>query len=170
MDIENKNIHTLFSTRYDAYPYSEYVEYCEINESEPGEEFSDAYWDWVSDCIQDDYDLFQEELSAGKYGDKFFAVYGVLDLWDGKHEIYPNPQISKGLISTIKKCYEGSSIDDVDVMFDETEGKIIVKAYHHDGTNVFEIKQCTTKWSNKKDEYILIRTYPMNYLDLFPKD
>ena len=168
MDTENKNIHTLFSTRYDAYPYSDYVEYCEINESEPGEEWSQEYWDWVSDCIREDYDLLQEELSAGKYGDKFFAVYGVLGLWDGKHEICPNPQISEGLVPTIKKCYEGSSIDDVDVLFDETEGKIIVKAYHHDGTNVFELLHCTARWNKEKDEYSLMRTFPMNYLKLFP--
>ena len=167
MDTENKNIHTLFSTRYVAYPYSEYVEYCEINESEPGEEWSQEYWDWVSDCIREDYDLLQEELSAGKYGDKFFAVYGVLGLWDGKHEICPNPQISEGLVPTIKKCY-GRSIDDFEVLFDETDGKIIIKAYHHDGTNVFELRHCTARWNKEKDEYSLMRTFPMNYLKLFP--
>ena len=170
MNTEDKNIHTLFSTRCDAYPYSEYVDDCKANDIEPGEEYSNEYYDWVSDNIQMNLDDLFDDLNHGKYADKSFAIYGVLGLWDGKHEIYPNPQISEGLVPTIKKCYNGRSIDDFEILFDESEGKFIVKAYHHDGTNVFEIKHCTTKWSVRKKEYVFMRTFPMKYLDLFPKD
>ena len=156
---------TIFTTDCLQYTYDDYKEYCEdclgMEENEIPEENSQKFWDWVNDCSLNDWNDFETNIKHCTINYDTFAVWGVLGLWDGKHRICPEPQISEGIWDTIQKMI-GRSIDDIDLIYDKEEKCLIFKAHHHDGTNVFVIKRCTSKWSEDEDRNVLDEILPID--------
>jgi hypothetical protein len=64
-----------------------------------------------------------------------FIVTGCLGLWNGSPNIYPH--YFPLLYDALKACL-GRSIDDITIL-ENSKGEIIVRAYHHDGTNYYTI-------------------------------
>lgn len=121
----------IIATTSDRYSYEDYLDYCEGNRMTPAEDGSAVFYEW---CQEDAESCFLEDLENIKeFYDEPVIVRGTLGLWDGKHEIVPSRKES--VYDAIKDCYSGC--EDVDVEWDD--GVIVVRAYHHDGCNVFEI-------------------------------
>lgn len=136
--MEKKSKQTVFpllDTRA-QFEYKEYVEWCEDNELTVHEENSSEFFDWCNTESQRNYDSDREWLAECKIGNRAFLVTGRLGLWWGKPEI--DTQYSQGLLETIDKCI-GKDIEDVTVLLDIQSGVIRVYAYHHDGTNMYEL-------------------------------
>lgn len=131
--------YTLFDDTYIP-EYKEYVEHCRINDIEPEEENSQDYWDYVSEFQQTEWDDLRLNMSCSQQCKCPVIVTGKLGLWNGNPTIYPTR--CEDLFSAIRKCY-GKSIDNLKV---EVENGIVhVYAYHHDGTNHYQIYRLSAK-------------------------
>lgn len=155
----SKKIFTLLDTTVTSFKYTDYVDFCEVNEITPEPENSDDYWNWVSEERQRNVDDFLLNLQYAKINDEPVMITGSLGLWNGTREIYPmlvegsdyekgnngewkykNPAIKKA----VEKCMNG--MDDVKVEY--ANGEIVVYGYHHDGTNIFTINKLSKKGIN----------------------
>ena len=117
-----------------GYDYEDYLEYCEMNRLTPGEKESVAFYEWVAEEVSINYESDMENI-------KYFEPYnvpviltGTLGLYDGRPEI--TPRRFDSVHDAIERCFS-SSISDIEVIWED--GTITVYAYHHDGTNIFEI-------------------------------
>ena len=140
--------------------YEEYVEDCSLNNVEPQGENSSDYWGFVSQCYEYDFDDFKSNLSYSKEANVPVLVTGKLGLWDGTHTIVPVRV--ENLVSAIQKC--ANSADNIKVEADC--GVIHVYAYHHDGTNKFDIYKLSKKglkvtgnWYNGTSETEEVKKY-----------
>lgn len=94
------------------------------------------------DTREDDWDevaLFFNNLRVGKLNENSCVILGVLQLWDGYHEIDPvcKDNISDAISATVRHSdYFRVS---------QKNGVINVAAYHHDGANNFQIKLLNKK-------------------------
>lgn len=123
-----------------GYTYQDFEDYCkeqnwdmQEDELEIPAEYSASYREWVEQNIEDDIECFFENL---KYSDVNGAccVSGFLGLWDGRHEIVSKK--FETLTDAVEACW--GECDYVQVWLQD--GTVYVKAYHHDGTNYFEIR------------------------------
>lgn len=151
----SKKLFTLIDTSNNFnLTYEDYVENCAINNCTPDTENSDDYWNWISETSNMYIDDFFTNLRCMKNDDPVI-ITGSLGLWNGRKDIYPVLMESTGwekdqtgkcsfaenaLSKAIKKCISG--MDDFKVEY--SEGVIVVHAYHHDGTNIFEIHKLST--------------------------
>jgi hypothetical protein len=126
--------HTILTTEIDGYTYADYVEWCNDMDEEPGDEFSDKYYEWARQEADFAYESDWDNIKGYEPYNRKVVVNGTLGLWDGRHEIMPREFDS--VQDAIVACY-GRSIMDIVVEWDN--GTILVSAYHHDGTNRFEI-------------------------------
>jgi hypothetical protein len=146
---------TLIDTYNSGLEYSDYVEYCELNEITPEPEGSNDYYEWEAEENQRYVEDFFENLRYVKF-DTPVIITGSLGLWNGRKEIYPMVVKSKdyeqrksgkwaykypSLYNAVKKCING--MDDFKVEL--SEGEIVVHGYHHDGTNIFTISKLSKK-------------------------
>ena len=129
----------ILTSRYDedGFDWADYEEFCEVNGYTPTKK---GYTQWVAQEIQDNYEQDLENIKDCKQYNVPVLITGRLGLWDGSHEIVPVVETS--VHSAIKRML-GRDINDIDAEFND--GKIIVNAYHHDGTNTFEIRALSKK-------------------------
>ena len=134
---------TLIDTYNSGLEYSDYVEYCELNEITPEPEGSDDYYEWEAEENQRFVEDFFENLRYVKF-DTPVIITGSLGLWNGRKEIYPlvvESTEKPSLYNAVQKCING--MDDFKVEL--SEGEIVVHGYHHDGTNIFTISKLSKK-------------------------
>jgi hypothetical protein len=134
---------TLIDTYNSGLEYSDYVEYCELNEITPEPEGSNDYYEWEAEENQRYVEDFFENLRYVKF-DTPVIITGSLGLWNGRKEIYPMVVESTekpSLYNAVMKCING--MDDFKVEL--SEGEIVVHGYHHDGTNIFTISKLSKK-------------------------
>ena len=120
--------------------YSEYVEHCRINGHEIEGENSQAYWDFASRYHENDWDDLKVNLKCSKEANQPVLLLGTLGLWNGKRTIFPTR--CENLMQAIEKCV-GRGVDNMKVYVEN--GIVYVEAYHHDGTNYFEIYKLSSK-------------------------
>lgn len=116
------------------YDYEDYLEFCEINRLTPGKKESAEFYKWVCEEVSINYESDMENI---KFCDEYnvpVVVTGTLGLYDGRCEIIPIRFDS--VHDAIESCFRGS-IQDVEVIWED--GSITMYAYHHDGTNIYEI-------------------------------
>lgn len=115
---------------YDKELYrDEYKEYCADNQMEYEEESFD---NWLNDVLVMEYDDLLANLKYSEYNIPC-VILGSIGTWRGRIEI--KDTYAEDLISAIKKCV--GSADYIKICLNK--GKIEVYAYHHDGTNTFDI-------------------------------
>jgi hypothetical protein len=134
---------TLIDTYNSGLEYSDYVEYCELNEITPEPEGSNDYYEWEAEENQRFVEDFFENLRYVKF-DTPVIITGSLGLWNGRKEIYPlvvESTDKPSLYNAVQKCING--MDDFKVEL--SEGEIVVHGYHHDGTNIFTISKLSKK-------------------------
>lgn len=132
-----KEVYNLVTTRCDQFEYSDYLEWCEMNDIEPDKEGSSAYWDWCAEEAQLNYDCDMDNLMYSEIKDRMFLIEGALGLWWGRPTI--QPVLVEGIVPAIKRCI-GRDINDIDAELNTKDGVIYVRASHHDGTNIFTLK------------------------------
>ena len=118
------------------------LDYCEmysinIDELSPFEKY-----DIEDKFIQWDLEDFKFSLNdlTSKFG---YIVTGVVELWNGKHEIEP---VVFDTIEDIINRITSSDSDYLEVV--AYKGYIKVYSSHHDGTNVFEIRELNERGRN----------------------
>lgn len=121
---------------YLDYPYEEYKAMCEDCGWECHEEGSSGYWNDINYLTEDDWECFKENFRYGPYKDAKCMITGNLGLWNGHPSI--SPVLCDNILEAVEKCISGRGIDAWDVKGED--GVIKVNAYHHDGTNAFEIR------------------------------
>ncbi len=124
----------LATTQADGFTYDDYCDWCECNEVEPAPEESAQFWDWCCEEAQVNWENDMDNIKCEKRYNVPVICAGYLGLWDGRHPIYAKRFESVG--DAIMACM-GRDIEQMDVEY--VDGAIIVHAYHHDGTNIFEI-------------------------------
>ena len=90
-------------------------------------------WDEYEDEDDDDLQWRIDDICS-EFGDGPVLINGVLGLWDGKKRIQPTP--CSDIRTAISRCIgRDGMLEDID-----TDGEtVMVKVYHHDGMNNFEI-------------------------------
>lgn len=133
-------------TRRDI-PYSEYVEFCEINEIEPEEENSTGYWNYVNSARQMDYDDFRSNMTYCKLFP--MVAVGYAGLW------YGNVRGGNVLKDVDDLLGLFSSCDDIKIWQDKDGFHI--NGYHHDDTNSADIRVINMRgkdWLEKNESYV----------------
>lgn len=136
------------STNPDGYTYEDYLEFCEINKIEPGDEESLEFAEWQVDEARERFWDDIAEINHYKPYNVPVVVTGHLGLWDGKHEIRPVEKDSVGMAIDCAMC---GSIEDMQINYDD-EGFLVIYAHHHDGTNCFEVRAKDGKLPNIWEE------------------
>lgn len=133
-------------TRRDI-PYSEYVEFCEINDREPEEENSIDYWNYVNSARQMDYDEFRSNM---KYCKLFpMVAVGYAGLWHGNARGGNVLKDVDDLLGLFSSC------DDIKIWQDKDGFHI--NGYHHDGTNSADIRVINIRgkaWLEKNEDNV----------------
>lgn len=137
--------YTIATTSTDGFDYEEYVEDCEINGMEPGDKDSIEYYEWCADEARNNFQQDLENIKDCTAYNIPVLVSGRLGLWWGKLEITPERKDS--VYDAIIDCFSGT--DEVEIKYNN--GKIIVFASHHDGTNVFIINALSKKGIAKQN-------------------
>lgn len=119
--------------------YEDYKMYCEDMEKTPGSEGSTDYWNWVSDMQSMEWEDLEINLKSSSVNDTPVIVVGSVGRWNGTFEIYPVR--CETIWEAIQKCGDGAS----DIKVECQEGVIYVSAFHHDGSNDFEIHKLSKK-------------------------
>lgn len=129
----------ILTTSTDGFKYEEYLDFCEVNDMEPGEKDSKEFNDWCQEESKINFDTDLDNVRTCKQYNVPVVISGTLGLWDGTHEI--SPVTCNSVHEAIVKCI--NDMDDCDVWFND--GAIEVEAKHHDGTNKFMIHPVSGK-------------------------
>lgn len=134
--------HTIFDTTFMNYDYQEYVDNCNDNGVTPQGKDSQDFFTWCAETTMTNTEYDWENLAyskAIKENMRFF-VTGTLHLWNCSPDVHSRKIYDlKGAISSIL----GRDIDNYEVWVEDYH--IYAKAYHHDGTNTFEIHLLSKK-------------------------
>lgn len=131
--------YTLCDTRYEV-SYESYVDYCECNEVEPQGEDSEDFYDYVALMQTEEWTDLKTNLKYAKgESNEPCVILGSIGTWQGNREI--QAVVCDNVLDAITKCF--GSCDDMDARM--KKGVIEVNAYHHDGTNSFEIYKLSKK-------------------------
>lgn len=142
MNKKRKPIRYLNTYCEGEYNYEIYLEWCKDNSTEPHPEGSEKYWRWIGDMIQNDIEDFFENLKYSPEPQHPCVISGSLGLWHGRPDI--EPVMMPDLASAIRTCMDGADAVEVNL----ENGMVEVKAFHHDGTNLFEIRPLTDRGYN----------------------
>ena len=120
------------NTNFDFDEYKEW--FIENNNIEDDEEVADNdVYEYMNECLSNDYDDFFYNLRWSKNNDKYCVITGCLGLWNGSHQI--EPCVCSNVADAIKKC-----LYDMDYcIINQVNGHLEVVGIHHDGRNRFEI-------------------------------
>jgi hypothetical protein len=118
------------NVNYDEELYrNDYKEHCADNQMEYNEE---SFSIWLNDELVMEYNDLLENLEYSEYNIPC-VILGSIGTWRGRIEI--EATYAEDLISAIKKCVGSAYYIKICL----NKGKIEVYAYHHDGTNTFDI-------------------------------
>lgn len=135
----NKIIWT-YDFPFDEVAKKDYEEqYREINNLEYEDEVAEStIWEYAQEINEDDYDdiMCSIRFLEGRDGKKTYVVLGQLGLWNGT---FAGGKIIEGIEAIFNKCFEDYN------EFGYKHNLFYIKAYHHDGTNTFKIRELTKK-------------------------
>lgn len=100
-------------------------------------------WDYRADMRNDDWDDFMDECREIRDD---FLVIADLGLWFGKRHAW---KFCSNLTDAIRACLDG--MDEFKIVEDD-RGKLTIYGYHHDGTNVYELRRVTGEISSAISE------------------
>lgn len=100
-------------------------------------------WAFIDDENRNEYEFFMDECNhvSGE-----FLVIADLGLWFGKRHAW---RFCSNLRDAIMACVDG--MDEWKVI-EDNRGKVMLYGYHHDGTNVYEIRRCVGEINSNVSE------------------
>lgn len=110
-------------------------------------------WDYLTDLMNDQYDDLMQEI---RYVSGEFLVIADLGLWDGHRHSWA---LCPSLETAIRKCLSG--MDDFKIV-EDGRGKVTITGYHHDGTNVYELRKVKPGYVAGNVSKSAIRHYTTN--------
>lgn len=120
------------NTNFDFDEYKEW--FMESNDIKDDEEVTDDdVYNYINECLSNDYDDFFDNLRWSKYNDKYCVITGRLGLWNGIPQI--EPCVCSNVEDAIKKCLYNMDYCTIE----QVNGHLEVVGIHHDGRNCFEI-------------------------------
>ena len=125
--------------------YSDYVEFCEMNDLPVCGEDSNDYFNYLDDSRTEDYDAFFDKCSYEKQCNVPVVITGGLGLWNGKPVIVPVR--CETVVDAIHRCLY--KCDDMRIKYGN--GIIYLRCFHHDGTNSFVIRPLTEKGNDPEN-------------------
>lgn len=127
----------LISTLWDEDAWREAVlDFCEANGIEVPDLGTEKSYDLTRKLVDYDVTEFFDNLNYGNAEHDTYMITGVLGLWHGRVELTRIP-VRDSLKKSINGCI-GRDIEDYEIKL-MPNGVIKLSAYHHDGTNCFEI-------------------------------
>ena len=117
----------------------EIKEHCKVNDIECPEENSGEYWDMVGQFRQWDYEDLIANLKSGKLPAKVI-ILGPCGLWYGNREIAP---VITDTSDPEKFLQKFAVSGDYHLHLKYDKDGLYVSVSHHDGTNVFRIREVT---------------------------
>ena len=135
----NKNVknYVLITTKEPK--YSDYLEYCEMNDITPVEENSQEFFEWCADETQLNIEYAFENLEYAKITNADFILMGSIGRWNGRFGIQPMHYTS--LTGAIKAAIGDCEYFNVNY----NNGVIDICASHHDGVNSFTLRLLSKK-------------------------
>lgn len=122
----------LFSNFYKTENYkASFDEYIELNELDI-KNYDESLNDFINDELTTHYNDLLANIKYGSY-EVPCVVTGTIGRWNGRFNM--NPQKFETLSEAINKCC--TNVDGIVIKL--KDGKIEVKAVHHDATNYYEI-------------------------------
>lgn len=100
-------------------------------------------WDYRADLRNDEWDDLMCEC---KHVSGEFLVIADLGLWYGRRRGW---KFCSTLSDAIRACVDG--MDDIRIV-EDGRGKVVLYGYHHDGTNVYEIRKVTGEIASTTSE------------------
>ena len=161
--MENKKFRQIYSSVDGGYTYKDYCECCEDNGRTPAREDSDAYYNWLSDQIVEDWDCLLANIKYSKNNGRCI-ITGTLGLWWGHPEI--EAVVCDSLVEAIKKCNEN---DYIEVFENEEDGSVEVHSIHHDGTNIFNIYPINKRAARLSNNEVQSSKNILYYAGKYPK-
>lgn len=92
-----------------------------------------ALWDYISDCLEMEWDDFKDNLRYSKNNDHYCVITGTTGLWNGHPTI--EPTVCDSLLEAIQTCVSRMDY----CIIEQVNGHLEVTGIHHDGRNCFEI-------------------------------
>ena len=135
--------------------YCDFVEWCKdngIDHTQYNDE-SDYFHKWLWDSINQDWEIFIDNIEYDKENMEDFIVVGSLGLWNGRHDI--QPQCFGTLSKAIKACVSNCEYS----IITEENGVINITAIHHDGRNYFSIHKLNKRAIDFSDTNKLAKSY-----------
>lgn len=155
--------HQLIDTFCDGgYSYEDYVESCEMNDIEPEEEGSNAYWEWIGEQLDEDWSCLLDNTKYGSNNGKCM-VYGKVGRWNGTFSV--EPKIFGTLVEAFKFLMQGYDA----VQAWETNNEIEFHGLHHDGTDIFYIRPMNNRKHNLEDWEICEHDNPLWFTGKYPE-
>lgn len=108
----------------------------EILEVNPSEVEDDALWEYGYHCLDRDLEDEYANIKAHEesHGTEHYIIMGTAGLWDGPRDC---GKVVYGMRSVFSACME----EDTEIFFEGI--KMQIRAAHHDGVNLFHIKELT---------------------------
>ena len=99
------------------------------------------WWDDIYDLIRSYQDDMWDELEAymDKQDTESYVLTGTLGLWHGSPQGFK--QVNS--VDELKSAVWGRSIEDIKIL--QQGPKVIFYMYHHDGTNIMELRRITAR-------------------------
>ena len=155
--------HCLIDTYCDGgYTYEDYVENCEINGIEPDTEGRMAYWEWIGEQFENDWDDLLDNIKYSKNNGKCMVFR-----W-GKRGGYKEyePKIFDSLVEAFE--FLGKEGYDA-IQAWETNSEIEVHGLDHDGTGIYCIRPMNNRRHNLDDDEICEHRNPMWFAGKYPE-
>lgn len=137
--------YTILTTDVEGFTYDEYLDWCDVNGVEEGDEESGEFYEWAAEEARINYESDIENIRDFAGYNVPVVICGTVELWNGHHEIVPIR--TESVYDAIRKCFE-RCIDDINVVWED--GLITIYAYHHDGTNIFNVSALSKRGLAKK--------------------
>lgn len=155
--------YTIYDSEFE-YSYDDYEDFCYGNGIEPKGFDSEDYQEYLSAQKQIDYDYFMAALSHSPYNGRKWIIEGSLGLWCGSRTIVPC--VVDSLEEGILKCFGQCDIFEVK----KDNSKVMVRAVHHDGTNVFTLQCLSEKGSDRYQRHGKVSLKNKENLETLPEN
>lgn len=95
----------------------------------------------------EDRNLFAEEVNS--ILESYFIITGSSGTWKGRRDIV------EGYAYNFESFLRRMRVDDIELFYDPSEMAVIIKGFHHDGTNWYEVRK--PEWFTKNELIVSLR-------------
>lgn len=131
----NCTIKTVILSTEERPTYQDYLDWCKATDETPENEDSESFFSWQEQQAETEFESKMKEIEDFEDYSTTVLVEGTLGRWNGQKEIIPTEfgSVSKALKTCVERC--------ADLTVEYDNGMLKVKAFHHDGVNLYTIRK-----------------------------